>query len=191
MPHVFKALYLVAYFSFLRLSNLCPHTIQDFSPMRHLAQGDVIFQNNSAVLVIKWSKTLQLRKTMHILYLPFLNNDICPILALKQLLSSSPAGSNLPLFQFHSANGWAPLTDVRVRKNFKLILSKLGLQNSNLTLHSFRRSGASSALNHQVALQKIERHGLWSSECVWRYIVDTADAGRQVASMFETSFASP
>ena len=38
---VYQTLLLVAYFSFLRLSNLLPHTVGTFDPTRQLARGDI------------------------------------------------------------------------------------------------------------------------------------------------------
>ena len=59
---VFKPLYLVAFFSFMRLSNLLPHSVSTFDHTRQLAKGDVIFGQQGAVLVGTWSKTMQNRK---------------------------------------------------------------------------------------------------------------------------------
>ena len=39
MGQIFKALYLVAFFSFLRISNLVPHKITSFSPLEQLTRG--------------------------------------------------------------------------------------------------------------------------------------------------------
>ena len=44
-PLVYKSLLLVAYFSFLRLSNLLPHTVGSFDPTRQLARGDILLSN--------------------------------------------------------------------------------------------------------------------------------------------------
>ena len=43
MGQIFKALYLTAFFSFLRISNLVPHSIQAFSPLEQITRGDVFF----------------------------------------------------------------------------------------------------------------------------------------------------
>ena len=56
-PLVYKSLYLLAFFSFLRLSNILPHTIKKFDKSRHLCVGDVVFAFQRAVIVVKWSKT--------------------------------------------------------------------------------------------------------------------------------------
>ena len=43
MGQIYKAIYLVAFFSFLRISNLVPHKIASFSPLEQLTRGDVFF----------------------------------------------------------------------------------------------------------------------------------------------------
>ena len=39
MGQIFKALYLLSFYSFLRISNLVPHAVSKFSPFKHLARG--------------------------------------------------------------------------------------------------------------------------------------------------------
>ena len=112
------------------------------------------------------------------------NSTICPVMALSNLLAITPKGSNLPLFQFKVFGTWVPLTDNRVRCHFTLILAKLDLAYSGFTSHTFQRSGSTFAFNNDVTLQNIQRHGTWTSDCVWRYITDSVDAGEQVANMF-------
>ena len=184
-PILFQTVYLVAFFSFLRISNFCPHVASDYDHLKHLAQGDVLFDSKNIVLLIKWSKTIKFGKSVKLLHIPCLENDICPVLAVKSLLKTYKFQSNDPLFQIKVGNLWLPLTDVKIRKHFSKILKHLNLQDSNLTFHSFRRSGATFAFNHNVHIQNIKNHGTWSSDCVWRYITDSVDTGRQVASMFQ------
>ena len=43
MGQIFKAVYTLAFFSFLRLSNLVPHSQKLYSPLYQLARGDIIF----------------------------------------------------------------------------------------------------------------------------------------------------
>ena len=40
---IFLSVDLLAFFSFLRLSNMVPHEKNGFDPSRHLARGDIIF----------------------------------------------------------------------------------------------------------------------------------------------------
>ena len=58
-PVVFKALYLLAYFSFLRLSSILPHSLATFDRTRHLCVADIIWSSQGAVIVVKLTKTLQ------------------------------------------------------------------------------------------------------------------------------------
>ena len=53
MGQVFKAVYTLAFFSFLRISNLVPQAVNLFSPLYHLARGDVIFAAPGLHLIIK------------------------------------------------------------------------------------------------------------------------------------------
>ena len=53
-PQVFTALYLLVFYSFLHLSNIVPHAFTGFDRSQHLARGDVIFWDSSAVLILKW-----------------------------------------------------------------------------------------------------------------------------------------
>ena len=55
---------------------------------------------------------------------------------------------------------------------------------------TFRRSCATFAFNNNVALQNIQRHGTWTSDCVWRYITDDVYAGDQVAEMFKMKLST-
>ena len=191
MGQIFKCVYLLSFYSFLRMSNLVPHSVQDYSPLKHLARGDVIFKANKIVLLLKWSKTMQYNNEIKLIHVPKISRSpICPVAAVSNLLDLTPSGHNLPLFQYKMGQQWVPLTDTKVRRHLNLVLAKLGLAASGFTFHSFRRSGATFAFNNNVALQNIQRHGTWTSDCVWRYITDSTDAGEQVANMFRSKLST-
>ena len=111
-------------------------------------------------------------------------------MAVKNLLSITPGTKNAPLFQYKTSKGWFPMTDTQVRRHFKMILAKLQLQDANLTFPAFRRSGATYAFNANVALQDIQSHGTWTSECIWRYITMDHNASDQVAREFQNNLHS-
>ena len=91
--------YLLSFFSFLRISNLVPHTIHYFDPIKHLARADVLFASPGAKLLITWSKTLQSQNAVRVLTIPHLGySPICPVQALNNLLLITPSGINKPLF---------------------------------------------------------------------------------------------
>ena len=183
MGQIYKALYLLSFYSFLRLSNLVPHAVSRYSPLKHLSRGDVIFHAGKAVILVKRPKTMQSNDQVKLITVPRIPNcSLCPVSALHNSLLLTPKSVNLPLFQIKVAQEWVPLTDSRVRRHFDIILSRLQLKNSGYTPHAFRRSGATFAFNNNVALQNIQRHGTWTSDCVWRSITDSANAGEQVAN---------
>ena len=99
MGQIFKAVYLTSFFSFLRISNLCPHTVADFSPLKHLTGQDLINTTDSMAILVKWSKTMQLNNCVKILHLPTLKNDICPVTAIKNAMLLSPQPRNSALFK--------------------------------------------------------------------------------------------
>ena len=108
------------FFSFLRLSNLVPHVVTQYSPLKHLSRGDVIFRPGKAVILVKWSKTMQ-------------NNDQVKLITVPRsnLLLLTSKGANLPLFQIKVAQEWIPLTDSRVSRHFEIILSRHHLKNTS------------------------------------------------------------
>ena len=159
--------------------------------MKHLSRGDVIFRPGKAVILVKWSKTMQNNDQMKLITLPKIPySRLCPVSALSNLPLLTSKGVNLRLFQIKVAQELVPLTDSRVRRHFDIILSRLHLKNSGYAPYAYQRSGAMFAFNNEVALQNIQRHGTRTSDCVWRYITDSANAGEQVANMFKYKLAS-
>ena len=182
-PTLFKSVYLIAFFSFLRLSNLLPHSIGTFSTLEQLAKGDIFFAPPGLHILVKWSKTLQSRNKVVILKLPSISDTvICPVYHIKQLLKSVPGGQDAPLFQVLCYGRWVPLANNRVRKHLKDVIMSPKLHNRGITFHTLRKSGASLAFQGQASLQSIKEHGTWSLDTVWRrYIIQNQDGSSEVA----------
>ena len=127
-PHHFRPLYLLCFFSFLRLSNILPHTTSSFDVTRQLARGDFITQDQGGLLLVKWSKTIQNRRDTMTLPLPCLGSSpLCPIAALKLMNQVLPAEQNAPLFLLPHKRGLVPLTDSVARKHLKSVSLALGI----------------------------------------------------------------
>ena len=183
-PQVFKALYLFAFFSFLRQSNMLPHSPKQFDLTRHLTRGDLIFSKYSAVIIIKWSKTIQSRKNFTTITIPSLGSSpLCPIAALQAMYRAIPLGKNSPLFCCRTNGKVAPLSDSTAQKHLKKISLFLNI-NPPLTFHAFRRSGTTWASVNGVPLQEIIHHGTWSSNAVWKYIQSAPLSSSAVSSTF-------
>ena len=103
-------------------------------------------------MLVKWSHTMQNNNHVKLISVPRIAGSIlCPVRAISNLLALTPKGSNLPCSSIKNSN-WVPLTDTKVRRHFSLILSRLDLQGSGYTLHTFRRSDATFAFNNNVDL---------------------------------------
>ena len=119
-PPVFQALYSFCFFSFLRLSNILPHSVATFDSSRHHCRADVIFGDSKALVVIKWSKTLQDRCHTTTVTIPVLGQSLlCPVVAIRTMFQLFPAHQESPLFQVPAADALVPLTDSMARKHLK------------------------------------------------------------------------
>ena len=186
MGYIFKAAILTSFFSFVRISNLVPHSISSYDPLKQLSRGDLIFAPPGINLIIKWSKTLQTRDKIKVLKIPSLGSStLCPVSALRKLLLATPGSKNDPLFQIKCYSKWVPLSDTRLRKAFSTILARINLGAAGVTYHSLRRSGATLAFNLNVPMQDIQSHGTWTSEAVWAYITQDHNASTSVATSFQ------
>ena len=184
---VLRAVFLTGFFGFFRLSNLAPHSVSGFDPSRHLTGQDLFFTKKMVKVLIKWSKTIQTRDTAQVISLPKLKNRIiCPFRALKALQVLYPMSADHSAFQVNVQSGWQPITDSKIRKCLKSINMTLGLNPHFYTFHSFRRSGATFAYNAHIPIQQIQRHGTWSSDCIWRYIQADHSSGESLALSLAT-----
>ena len=101
MGQIFKCVYLLSFYSFLIMYNLVPHSIQAFSPLKHLARGDLIFKPSKVALLLKWFKTIQCKNEIKLIHVPRIPRfPICPVAALSNLLALTPSGANRPPFQY-------------------------------------------------------------------------------------------
>ena len=161
---VYKAAYLLAFFAFLRLSNVAPASAAAFDVTRHFIRSDIIFGSPGAHIVLKWAKAMQSAQSHQIVQIPALpNSPICPTAALKDLLHYIPASKTSPLFLIPKPSGLSILTAPMISSTLSSLLRSLHLNPSSYGFHSFRRSGVSWAADHNVPLQNLQAHGGWAS----------------------------
>ena len=97
-PILFRAIFLTAYFGFLRMSNFAPHSLSKFHPDKHFLRRDLTFAPPGVHLLVKWTKTLQDHKSNHVIQLPELENIFCAQLGpLRPSLPQDPY-LHLPLY---------------------------------------------------------------------------------------------
>ena len=96
-PPPYRAAFLLAFFAFLRMSNVAPHSRFKFDPNRHFLRHDIIFHHPGAHVLLKWTKTLQETSSHHLVQIPLLSNVIlCPVRALKEPMQSRPLPPSSP-----------------------------------------------------------------------------------------------
>ena len=186
-PLLFRAIFLTAFYAFLHMSNIAPHSLKAFDVTRHFLRQYLIFHHPGAHLLVKWTKTLQDNRSHHWVQLPKLENMyLCPVRALSALLSSRKLPPTAPLF----ANNVSPFTqviDTHVRDSLRKILTMLGIPPNGHGFHTFRRSGATVAFHHNASLQDIMAHGLWRSSAVWLYLQNSPQSLSTIPRTFTSA----
>lgn len=167
---VLKSAFLTAYFSFVRQSNLAPHSARSFDPLRHTARADVFLQDNMMYILLKWTKTLQHGKFQIIPIPQIKGHKHCPVKTYTAMTKIIKAPSSAPVFMLPTQVGSTPLTIPFLQKSLNIILDALGINSKLYSMHSFRRGGATACFKSGVKQSHIQHHGTWASNSFWTYI---------------------
>ena len=125
----------------------------------HLCRGDVIVHDEFLIILVKWSKTLQVASKGTYVIIPQLKgSQICPMKAFKTMLLEFPATGNAPLFLGTSG----PITQSQIRSHLQKVLFLLNLNPKH-----------------------IMKHGTWTSDVVNAYIVTDPLTSTSVATSFQ------
>ena len=169
---VFWAACVVAFFGLFRKSNLLPVSASTWGHC--LTNNDVTYHRSykCVILQISHTKTIQLGQRRLQVPLPFLpNHPLCPVTALTAVLVQAPTqGSCLPLFTINTPQGAHILTQSIFQRRLASALTKIGLSPSAYSGHSFRRGGATWALQAGVPGEVIQMMGDWRSEAYKVYL---------------------
>lgn len=185
-------LFTVAFFSFLRKSNLTVPSLTAFDTDRHLCRCDLKFTQNGAVLRIKWSKTLQNKDRLLFVPLPRIpGSDLCPVSAISHYFTLVPAPASAPFFCLPHHGTLRPLTHAVFTEAVKSLISQIGLNPSDFSPHSFRRGGATFAFQAGVPERLIQRHGDWRSDAYQRYLTLPLSQRTVVADLMAADLLNP
>ena len=105
--------FLIAFFAFLRKSNLVPPSNSGFDPAMHLARNSILRTDYGLLITFHKSKTVQL----------------------------IPAPSPTPAFSYPTASGLTSLTHTTLTSHMRKLLQSAGLNPFSYAGHSFRRGG--------------------------------------------------
>ena len=161
-----KMALLLMFMGFLRQSSVTSVTATAFDPSRHITMSDVWTSPRGLHVRLKWSKTLQKSSDAKTLLLPPTQDpELCPVLTHQRLLSDvtlpSPAS---PYLAFQDGN---PITTQTIARLWTTALSNTGYDPARLSLHSFRKGGASFTYNQcRADLNDVMQQGTWRSMAV-------------------------
>ena len=182
---MYRALMLLGFFGFYRLSTLVPPSRATVSPSRFPTHGDVIWGAPGAHIVTKCTKIMQISGHVQVVQLPLLQDpDICPVAALKAIVSRDPKIADKQLFTVSRAGQTTVLSAPMVRTVLRELVKQLGLLSSEFGYHSFRRSGACWAFGNNIQPDQIKVHRGWKSDTIWRYLVKTPSAADTIVHAF-------
>lgn len=167
----FWAACLVAFFSFFRKSNLFVPSSSEIDPSQHLTRSSVNFTSDEVILTVYKTKTIQHREKILEVPLPKIRNSpLCPYQALSLSCKLTPASPASSAFMYMSGHKRVPLTYSRFLERLKISLTKLGYDSSKYSGHSFRRGGASFALECGIPPELIQIQGDWKSDAYKGYL---------------------
>ena len=167
------AAFLVAFFSFLRISNLVPYKSSDLGSSKayFLMRSDVSFSATGAVLRVYRTKTIQFHQRVLEIPLPLIPNSIlCPVSALKNYFSLVPAPLDSPLFMVSVGSGIKPVLASHFNRFFKACVRAAGFDPQHFSSRSFRQGGATFAFNCGAPSEFIKAQGDWQSDAYLIYL---------------------
>ena len=186
------ALFLVAFFTFLRKSNLVPDNLRRISP-KVITRASLAFTPVGANIHVSATKTIQCQQRSLDLPIPRVpGSRLCPIFALRRHLSLNPGPVSAPLFSVISGSGLQPITYKQFCAFLSRVISSLQLDPSKFSPHSFRRGGATFAFDCHIPLEIIKLQGDWQRDAYLVYLELSKQqkqrAGQAMADKLQTMF---
>lgn len=168
------ALALVAFFGYFRKSNLAVGSASLWSDGKCLRFGDIRVDSQVHALAIKapGSKTRQSSAAPVIWVKGLPGHPLCPVAAWTAHVAASgvPADDAVTAFSYRVLEQRVPMHHKDVDSVAKVMARLAGIDESAAASHSFRRGGATWALQSGVAEVLVQRQGDWRSAAYKEYI---------------------
>ena len=169
----FWAVCLTGFFGLLRKANMLLKGVAKFNPLKHLRRSDIVFYPGWAIVINRWSKTIQFSQRLLTVPLPLIpGHPLCPYSALQHAFKLVPATLSGPAFVLPapSRRGLIPFTYAKFDSLLKSVASTAGLDPSRISGHSLRSGGATLAFQANIPEEFIKRLGDWRSDAFKSYI---------------------
>ena len=190
---VFRALCLLLFTTFLRISSVLPVSGHLFDHTRHLTPRDVLLGTETGWVVVKWAKAHQLASQAYPVQINSTSDKtLCPVTALGALLAIHPQlDGGAPLFFMPGGRGCLPLTISQAGVWLTRALNRAGMEANKFSFHSFRRGGTSLAFGTGLSLDELRLFGGWGSSAILSYVNRTAANQRVASRLAESLSATP
>lgn len=163
---LFKAVYLLAYFGMLRVSELV--FTNSMYAQRPFFSNDIYLGHDSKALfvTIRFSKTNQLGNPTTLRIPASNDSNFCCVTAVKNFLQFRPTSATY----FFCHEDSAPLTRSQFSGVLAKAISHAGLPSRNFRTHSFRIGRATTLAAQGMSTETIKQLGRWKSNSVQTYI---------------------
>lgn len=161
-PHpAYKAAILLAFATFLRVSNVLSPSKTSWGGSHTLLVKDIICYQGRLDVTI-WSTKTRKNGEPHVLQvLPSLDPSLCPVMAWRRYIDYVQPCPLGPAFMLDDDT---PLTPGPVVNLMRTALRKAGNPAySRVSFHSLRRGGAQTAAKNGATQEEIMYHGTWKS----------------------------
>ena len=182
--------FLIAFFTFSRKSNIVPPSLASFDKDKHLCRDDIDILDDKLVIRFRWSKTNQFHSRvieLPIAHIP--NSVLCPVQAYTHFTSLAPATNNHAAFTYKTTP-LRLLTHESFSAGLKSTITRIGLDHSQYSGHSFRRGGATLAFASEVPAELIRSHGDWTSAAYLSYLEFDLQAKLSVTQLMRNRISS-
>ncbi|XP_074608519.1 uncharacterized protein LOC141861550 [Acropora palmata] len=158
-----------------------PDNTHQISP-EVITRANLVFTPSGANIHVSASKTIQCHQRALVLPIPSSpGSRLCPISALRRtilLVNGEPFGServnpgpsSAPLFSVLSGSALEPITYKHFSGFLSRVASRLHLDPSRFSPHTFRRGGATFAFDCHVSSKIIKLQGDWQSDAYLVYL---------------------
>ena len=170
-----RAALLALIYGGFRQSEILPQSKVKFDPEVNLTRGDVIIHQNQIQFTIKTGKNLYKpeQKRVHVFH-QSTNKDTCIVHAAHIMVMITPTTSeNQPMFM--NPTDGTSISVPHLRKVWRNSLTALNQDPSKYTLHSVRKTLATTSYLSGIPEMEIKEYGAWSSSAYKRYINTKAD----------------
>lgn len=166
---VFWALFLLAFFTLARKSNLVANVVGGQG--RQILRRDVLYTDDGLLVIFNWTKTIQDRsRSLSIPLVSVPGSPLCPVQAYSNMVRLVPALPSQSAFVLPTSTSVRAVTYAEFMLVLRRLAGTVGLDPSSFSSHSFRRGGATFAFQADVPALLIKAQGDWASSAYLKYI---------------------